>query len=82
MPPDGSNGGDTNDPAWVYNLRKNKNIQLRDKENVLSLRVREIIERQERDVLWHLSVDAFPPYADYKKKTSREIPIFLAELGD
>ena len=78
----GSNGGNRNDPVWVYNLRKNKKIQLRDKEIVFSLEVREITEHQEIDALWRLSVEVFPPYADYKKKTSREIPIFLAELKE
>ena len=78
----GSNGGDKNNPVWVYNLRENINIQLRDEEKVFSMHVREIVEQKERDTLWRLSVDAFPPYADYKEKTSRVIPIFLAEPED
>ena len=78
----GSNGGDKNNPVWVYNLRENINIQLRDEEKVFSMHVREIMEQKERDILWRLSVDAFPPYADYKEKTSRVIPIFLAEPED
>ena len=75
----GSNGGDTRDPVWVHNLRKNKAIQLRDREEVFSMEVREVMEEKEIDALWRISVEAFPPYEDYKKKTSRGIPIFLAE---
>ena len=33
----------------------------------------------ERSALWALAVAAFPPYADYQKKTARQIPVFIAE---
>ena len=75
----GSNGGNKRDPVWVHNLRENKVIQLRDREEVFSMEVREVMERKEFDVLWGISVEAFPAYDDYKKKTSRKIPMFLAE---
>ena len=78
----GSNGGDKNDPVWVHNLRKNNTIKLRDREDVFSMEVREVIEQKEIDALWGVCTEAFPPYEDYKKKTSRQIPIFLAEPLD
>ena len=28
---------------------------------------------------WERAVAAFPPYAEYQKKTDREIPVFLIE---
>jgi hypothetical protein len=29
--------------------------------------------------LWALAVAAFPPYAEYQTRTSRVIPVFVAE---
>jgi hypothetical protein len=42
------------------------------------MRVREVTEPAERARLWQLAVAAFPPYADYQRKTERLIPVFLA----
>jgi deazaflavin-dependent oxidoreductase (nitroreductase family) len=33
----------------------------------------------EHEEWWKRAVDAFPPYADYQRKTSRFIPILLCE---
>ena len=43
------------------------------------LHLREIDDDAERDRVWPLCVEAFPHYEDYKNKTSRKIPIFIAE---
>ena len=29
--------------------------------------------------LWEICVAAFPPYEDYQERTSRTIPVFVAE---
>jgi hypothetical protein len=42
------------------------------------MRVVEVKDPAERERLWKLAVAAFPPYADYQAKTSRQIPLFLA----
>ena len=75
----GSQGGAPKDPVWVYNLRANPDVELRDLSVVQPMRVREIEDAAERARLWALAVAAYPPYADYQNKTTREIPIFLAE---
>lgn len=75
----GSQGGAPKDPVWVYNLRANPDVELRDLSVVQPMRVREIKDAAERARLWALAVAAYPPYADYQNKTTREIPIFLAE---
>jgi deazaflavin-dependent oxidoreductase (nitroreductase family) len=31
---------------------------------------------------WERAVAAYPPYADYQKKTDREIPVFVLEPLD
>ena len=72
-------GGAPKDPEWVYNLRKTPLVELRDETVVQPMKVREVTDAAERSRLWALSVAAFPPYADYQKKTARLIPVFVAE---
>jgi deazaflavin-dependent oxidoreductase (nitroreductase family) len=71
-------GGAPEDPVWVHNLRANPNIELRDRTEVWPMRVREVTDDAERARLWALAVAAFPAYAEYQKKTTRRIPVFVA----
>jgi deazaflavin-dependent oxidoreductase (nitroreductase family) len=75
----GSQGGAPKHPAWVHNLRTNPSVEIRDETVVQPMRVREVTEEPERSRLWQLAVAAFPPYADYQKRTERRIPVFIAE---
>jgi deazaflavin-dependent oxidoreductase (nitroreductase family) len=75
----GSQGGAPNNPEWVYNLRANPNITLRDRTEVFTMKTREVKDAAERARLWKLAVAAYPPYEDYQKKTTRQIPLFVAE---
>ena len=75
----GSKGGSIKNPGWVYNLRAHPDVEIRDKTEVFKMRVREVIDEQERNCLWITGVKAYPPYNDYKEKTSRKIPLFIAE---
>ena len=75
----GSQGGRPTDPVWVHNLRANTSVQIRDCTEVFDMVVREVEDDAERARLWEMSVAAFPPYADYQAKTSRKIPVFIAE---
>ena len=77
----GSKGGAPTNPVWVYNLRADGNVEIRDETEVYSMRAREVEDDEERDRLWDLAVAAFPPYDEYKDKTTRRIPVFLAELS-
>ncbi|MFN8506152.1 MAG: nitroreductase family deazaflavin-dependent oxidoreductase [Dehalococcoidia bacterium] len=74
----GSQGGAPKNPVWVYNLRSNPEVELRDGTDVTPMKVREVSDPAERARLWDLSVAAFPPYADYQKRTDRVIPLFVA----
>ena len=74
-----SQGGAPKNPVWVYNLRANADVEIRDLAEVYQMRVREVEDDAERERLWKLCVAAFPPYEEYKNRTSRRIPIFLAE---
>ena len=75
----GSQGGAPTHPAWVHNLRVNPDIELRDLTVVQPMRVREVEDDAERSRLWKAAVAAYPPYEDYQKKTTRKIPVFIAE---
>jgi deazaflavin-dependent oxidoreductase (nitroreductase family) len=75
----GSVGGAPKNPVWVYNLRANSNVEIRDGTDVQSMRVREVSDSAERARLWTIAAAAFPPYNDYQTKTKRTIPVFVAE---
>ena len=75
----GSVGGAPQNPVWVNNLRAKSDIELRDHTVVQRMRVREVTDDKERARLWKLAVAAFPPYDEYQAKTTRKIPVFVAE---
>ncbi|MFK7732488.1 MAG: nitroreductase family deazaflavin-dependent oxidoreductase [Pseudomonadales bacterium] len=75
----GSMGGQPKNPTWVYNLRANPDVQIRDKTELFEMHVREVSDEQERTKLWQAAAAAYPPYDDYQAKTSRKIPLFIAE---
>lgn len=75
----GSYGGRPKDPVWVYNLRANTDVEIRDRTEVFKMRVREAEDDLERQRLWDAAAEAFPPYNDYQAKAPRRIPVFIAE---
>ncbi len=75
----GSMGGAPKNPVWVYNLRANPKVQIRDRTEVHEMVVREVEDEAERARLWAAAVEAYPPYAEYQARTSRKIPVFIAE---
>ena len=77
----GSLGGAPTNPVWVYNLRANPSVEIRDHATVQAMRVCEVSDEAERARLWKLAVAAYPPYEEYQAKTTRRIPVFIAEPG-
>jgi deazaflavin-dependent oxidoreductase (nitroreductase family) len=75
----GSYGGRPKDPVWVHNLRANPDVEIRDKTETFTMRIREISDDTERKRIWDISAEVFPPYKDYQAKAPRQIPVFLAE---
>ena len=75
----GSVGGAPNNPVWVNNLRAKPDVEIRDHAAVQPMRVREVKDDGERARLWKLAVVAYPPYEEYQAKTTRRIPVFVAE---
>jgi F420H(2)-dependent quinone reductase len=75
----GSQGGAPTDPAWVSNVRRAPDqVTVQDGAEVWDGVARELTG-EERAQWWDRAVAAYPSYADYQKKTDRQIPIFLVE---
>jgi F420H(2)-dependent quinone reductase len=74
-----SQGGAPKHPQWYFNLKAEPNVEIRDQTEVRQMRVREITDPAERKRLWDIAVEAYPPYQEYQDRTSRVIPVLLAE---
>ena len=74
-----SRGGAPTHPVWYYNLKADPNVDIRDGVDVHSMKVREVEDSTERQRIWDIAVEAFPPYQQYQDKTDRSIPVFIAE---
>ncbi|MFE8938234.1 nitroreductase family deazaflavin-dependent oxidoreductase [Streptomyces sp. NPDC000963] len=73
-----SNGGAVKHPVWYHNLVASPEVELRDGTEVWDMRAR-VVTGEERREWWERAVAAFPDYADYQRKTDREIPVFVVE---
>ncbi|CAN5390878.1 nitroreductase family deazaflavin-dependent oxidoreductase [soil metagenome] len=71
-------GGAPKNPVWYYNLKAQPHVELQDGEVKRDYLAREVTG-DEKALWWERSVQAYPPYADYQKKTDREIPVFVLE---
>jgi len=73
-----SQGGAPTHPVWYHNLRAHPEVEIQDGPTKRTYTVREL-SGDERTTWWDRAVEAFPDYADYQKKTGRQIPVLLAE---
>jgi deazaflavin-dependent oxidoreductase (nitroreductase family) len=74
-----SQGGSPEHPVWYKNVKANPDVlTVQDGPDRFEVRVREL-EGEERTEWWERAVAAYPPYADYQRRTDRLIPVLLAE---
>jgi deazaflavin-dependent oxidoreductase (nitroreductase family) len=73
-----SKGGAPSHPQWYYNIRANPHVELQDGAHKRDMVAREV-SGAERAQWWQRAVAAYPPYAEYQRKTSREIPVFVLD---
>lgn len=73
-----SRAGAPRHPAWYFNLVAHPQVELQDGPHKRAMRARELTGA-EREEWWQRAVAAFPPYAEYAKKTERRIPVFVLE---
>jgi deazaflavin-dependent oxidoreductase (nitroreductase family) len=69
-------GGAPKNPVWYYNIKKNPRVELQDGPTTRDYDAREVFG-DEKAAWWERAVEAWPDYADYQKKTDREIPLFV-----
>ncbi|MFI0187727.1 nitroreductase family deazaflavin-dependent oxidoreductase [Streptomyces sp. NPDC017082] len=71
-------GGAPKHPVWYFNVQSDPHVELQDGPVKRDMLAREVTG-EEKAEWWERAVAAFPPYADYQQKTSREIPVFVLE---
>jgi F420H(2)-dependent quinone reductase len=69
-------GGAPKHPVWYHNLKQNPHVELQDGSFKRDYLAREVTG-DEKATWWERAVAAYPDYADYQKKTTREIPVFV-----
>ena len=74
-------GGAPKHPVWYYNVKADPKVDLQDGTVTKDYVAREVTG-EEKAVWWERAVAAYPDYADYQKKTTREIPVFVLEPAE
>lgn len=69
-------GGAPKNPVWFYNITKNPRVELQDGTASADYQAREVFG-EEKAAWWQRAVEVWPDYADYQRKTDREIPVFV-----
>ena len=73
-----SQGGAPKNPVWYHNLVKHPDIEVRHRGERMELRAR-LASPDEKPELWPLCDEHYAPYAQYRERTTRDIPIFVCE---
>lgn len=69
-------GGAPKNPVWYYNVTKHPRVELQDGPASGDYEAREVFG-EEKAIWWRRAVEVWPDYADYQRKTEREIPVFV-----
>ncbi|HCI80101.1 MAG TPA: nitroreductase family deazaflavin-dependent oxidoreductase [Ktedonobacter sp.] len=73
-----SKGGAPKNPLWYNNLVAHPDITVEVGREKFPATAR-LLTGDERKQAFAKAAAVFPPYAEYQKKTDREIPVFLLE---
>ncbi len=73
-------GGAPRNPVWYHNLVKHPDIAVNHRGRRMKLRAR-LATSDEKPNLWPICDQHYAPYADYRKRTTRDIPIFVCEVA-
>jgi deazaflavin-dependent oxidoreductase (nitroreductase family) len=73
-----SKGGAPEHPGWYKNLVANPEVEVQVGTKKLKARAR-TVSGAERAQLWEKALKFWPPYADYEKKTERQIPVVVLD---
>jgi deazaflavin-dependent oxidoreductase (nitroreductase family) len=73
-----SKGGAPEHPGWYRNLLANPDVKVQVGTEMSKARARTATGK-ERERLWEKALEFWPPYADYQRKTEREIPVVVLD---
>jgi deazaflavin-dependent oxidoreductase (nitroreductase family) len=73
-----SQGGAPSHPSWYHYLIAHPLVELQDGATRRDYHAR-VLSGEERELWWERAVAAYPPYADYQRRTERIIPVLLLE---
>ena len=73
-----SRGGSPINPVWYHNIARNPDIKVRYRGKRMDLNAR-LAGTDEKSELWPVCDSHYAPYADYRARTDRDIPIFVCE---
>jgi deazaflavin-dependent oxidoreductase (nitroreductase family) len=73
-----SKGGAPDHPGWYKNLLANPEVDVQVGTKKLKAKAR-TVTGEERARLWQGALKFWPPYADYEKKTERQIPVVVLD---
>ena len=73
-----SKGGAPDHPGWYKNILANPEVEVQVGTKTVKARAR-TVTGAERQKLWDQAVTWWPSYADYQKKTEREIPVVVLD---
>ena len=68
-------GSDT-DPAWWLNLRANPRAEVQVMGSTMQVEATEA-SSDDRPELWRRLVQMYPYFADYERRTTRQIPVIV-----
>lgn len=74
-------GGAPRHPVWYHNVKAHPRVELQDGTETHDYEAREVFG-DEKAVWWERAVQAWPDYANYQKKTERQIPLFVLTRVD
>ena len=69
-------GGAPKNPVWYHNVKAHPRVELQDGTVTKDYEAREVFG-DEKATWWERAVAAWPDYAEYQKKTDRQIPVFV-----
>ncbi len=77
-----SRGGDDVHPAWFLNLQADPAVEVKLKDGRARTMRARVATPEERERLWPQVTARYKNYADYQRRTDREIPLVLLEPVD
>jgi deazaflavin-dependent oxidoreductase (nitroreductase family) len=73
-----SKGGAPTNPDWYHNLLAHPQVRAEIGTDTVAL-VARVADGDERERIWSAQKAAFPGFADYERKTTRQIPVVVLE---